>query len=558
VYHPTVGPALPRQTIDVSQIAHEQNRLDQAIQLAISELRDVQEWVRAEIGETESAILGAHLALLEDPDFITKIRARIASERVSAEIGLDEESNVVVKLLLAVESEYIRERAHDVVDVKNRVLKQLGHGPAEALKQLPPGTVLVAKDLLPSDTLNLDRAHVTGLALEHGAPNSHAAILARALGIPAVGCVGSLLEVVSDGTSMLVDGERGEVVVDPSPNQAATFSVSQSSYERGASGCAGEEWRDCITRDAHAVTLLANIGRPEETEQVIRHHLAGVGLFRTEYLFIQAHEPPAFELQQDVYRRIVQSLEGRPLVIRTLDLGGDKQPTFRIPGFRGHTPFGRRGLRLSLEEKELFRTQVRAIMDSCRGNDHVSILLPMVISAEDVSRAIAVIDDIARESGCRRPSVGAMLETPSMLFELEDVLSQVDFVSVGTNDLVQFMLAIERRSTDALKEDAIFQPAILRALHHVARQAAMQNKPVSLCGEAAGDPLAACLLVGLGIDRLSMSPVRAARVRAAIREQHHSALKELATTILAASTRAEVMKLVRQLRPYAKNAGNVQ
>jgi len=548
VYHPSVGPALSRRTIDVSRIADEQIRLDQAVRLAIRELRDLEERVRAEIGEPESAILGAHLALLEDRDFIAKIRARIARERVNAEFGLDEESNILVNLLLGVDNEYIRERAHDVVDVKNRVLKQLGHGPAEALKQLPPGTVLVATDLLPSDTLNLDRAHVTALALEQGAPTSHAAILARALGIPAVGCVEHLLQVVSDGTSMLVDGERGELVVNPTPLQAASFSLSQSSYQRDTSGFLGEEWRDCVTLDGHPVTLLANVGRPEETEQINSHHLAGVGLFRTEYLFIQAREPPAFELQRDVYRRIMRALEGRPLVIRTLDLGGDKQPAFKIPGFPARGLAGMRGLRLALHEKELFRTQVRAIIDSSRGNDQVSMLLPMVISAEDVSRAMAVVDEVARELCCPRPSVGAMLETPSVLFELEDVLSQVDFVSIGTNDLVQFMLAVERRSADSLKEDAIFQPAILRALHHVARRAAMENKPLSVCGEAAGDPLAACLLVGLGIDRLSMSPVRAARVRAAIRRHHRSALKELATTVLAARTRAEVMNLVGCLR----------
>jgi phosphoenolpyruvate-protein phosphotransferase (PTS system enzyme I) len=547
VYHPSAGPALPRRAIDVPGIAGEQARLARAIQLASSELREVQEHIVTEIGETESAILDAHLALLEDPDFIGKIQARITDEQINAEAALGAECEALVKLLSAVDNEYIRERAHDIVDIKNRLLKYLGHGPSEVLKQLPPGTVLVARDLLPSDTLNLDRAHVAALVLQHGAPTSHAAILARAMGVPAVGSLGDLLDVVSDGASILVDGERGEVVVDPDPKQAASFGLTQSSYERDTSGVVEEEWRDCVTRDGCPVSLLANIGRAEEIDQVERHHLAGVGLFRTEYLFMQAQEPPTFEQQREVYLEIVQALQGRPVVIRTLDLGGDKRPRFAIPGFAGSAPFGMRGLRLSLHEKELFSTQVRAIVEVARDNNHVAILLPMVISAEDVSRATSVIDEVSGELGCDRPSVGAMLETPSVLFELEDVLGQVDFVAVGTNDLVQFMLAVERRTVESLSEDAIFQPAILRAVHHIARRAALQNKPLSLCGEAAGDPLAACLLVGLGIDRLSMSPVRAARVRAAIRKQRRTALKELATTALAAGTRSEVMKLVHEL-----------
>jgi phosphoenolpyruvate-protein phosphotransferase len=547
VYHATSGPAPPRRRIEASEVVSEQTRLLQAIELATRELKEVQERVLSEIGESESEILGAHLALLEDRDFIIKIQRRIAETRVNAEFALVQESDALVEQLTAVENEYIRERAHDIVDIKNRLLGAMGHGPAEVLEHLPPGTVLVAKELLPSDTLNLDRAHVAALVLEHGAPTSHAAILARALGVPAVGSLSNLFDLVTDGASILVDGERGEVLVDPDPEHAARFTLTQNCYDRDTSEFIGDEVRDCVTLDGHPVTLLANIGRPQEVEQVERHHLAGVGLFRTEYLFLQAREPPSLELQTHTYGNILRALEGRPVVIRTLDLGGDKQPRFAIPGFRGRVPSGLRGLRLSLYEDELFRTQVRAIVQAGRPQDHVAILLPMVVSAEDAGRAIAVVDEVAGERGRRRPTVGAMLETPSLLFELDDVLSQVDFVSIGTNDLVQFMLAVERRSVETLREDAFFQPAILRAVHDVARRAAQQNKPLSLCGEAAGDPLAACLLVGLGVDQLSMSPVRAARVRAAIRKQERARLKNLATAALAAGTRAEVMKLVQDL-----------
>ena len=326
LYHAGAAPVVSRCSITCKQIEAEKRRFVLAVGASRRELRDVQEHVLAEIGETESEIIGTHLALLTDPIFIERIERRIETESINAEFALKEEADAVVKEIRGAANEYLRERSHDVVDVKNRLLKHLGHGSAAVLEHLPPGTVLVARDLLPSDTLKLDRAHIAGLVLEGGGPTSHAAILARSMGIPAVGCIDGLFARVADGKCIFVDGERGHVLIDPDPGQAAEFARSRGNYDRELSGLVTDEWRECVTLDREPITLLANIGRPSEVEPVQRHHLAGVGLFRTEYLFMESQQPPSVDTQRDAYRSVLRRLGGRPLTIRTFDLGGDKRP----------------------------------------------------------------------------------------------------------------------------------------------------------------------------------------------------------------------------------------
>lgn len=545
IYHAGTAPAAPRRSIGPAEVDGEKRRLMLAVGSAQRELSEVRERVLAEIGEAESEIIGAHLALLTDPTFIARIERRIKTESINAELALEEEADAVAQEIRHLGNGYLRERSHDIVDVKNRLLKHLGHGSAAVLEQLPPGTVVVARELLPSDTLNLDRAHVVGLVLEGGGPTSHAAILARSMGIPAVGGIDSLFTHVADGNCILVDGERGDVLVDPDPAQVAEFARSRGSYDRDLSRLVTDEWRECVTLDGHPIVLMANIGRPSEVEQVRRHHLAGIGLFRTEYLFMESPERPTLDAQRDAYHAVLGRLGGLPMTIRTFDLGGDKRPQFATDVLsRGSG--GLRGLRFSLRENRMFRVQIRAIMEAAEASDEVAILLPMVASAEDLERAIGVIDEVAEDQHRQRPRVGAMLETPSALFEVDDILSLVDFASLGTNDLTQFMLGADRRTVESVSDDAIFQPALLRALQHVAQRAKAHEKPVTVCGEAAGDPLAACLLIGLGLERLSMSPARAARVRAAVRRHRRSDLANIAARAVEARTRSQVVAIVHE------------
>jgi phosphotransferase system enzyme I (PtsI) len=546
VYHSRVPLPVPRRPLAASEIPGEKARLDAAILASVAELEQVRERILSEFGEAESEIIASHLAFVKDPDFIAKVEKRIEGDLVNAEFAVQAEADDAAALLARADSHYLRERAADIFDLKQRVLKHLGHGAATRLRQLPPGTVLVARELLPTDTLTLDRAHVSGLALEHGAPTSHAAILARAMGIPAVSHLPGLMAHVRDGVSVLVDGERGELIVDPLPGQILSFGAARRSYDAASARATEGEASDCVTEDGVSISLLANIGRPAEAEQVRRHHLDGVGLFQTEYLFLESTEPPTLEHQRQVYASVLAELRPRPLVIRTLDLGGDKTPSFPISALRGSAS-SIRGLRLSLREATLFTGQIQAILEASFAASDVAVLLPMVLCAEDFRQAKEMFEDLASTARPeRRPPLGAMIETPSALFELDEILELCDFVSVGTNDLAQFMLAIERRSVQAFDEDAVFQPAILRALHRVVRAAERYGKPVTLCGEVAGDARCACLLAGIGFRRLSMSPVRAARVRAALRAHRYRDLRALAEEALESKSREQVARVVQK------------
>lgn len=339
---------------------------------------------------------------------------------------------------------------------------------------------------------------------------------------------------------MWVDGERGEVLLAPDASQTTAFTDSRGRYDRVLSRLTSEEGERCATLDGHAVTLLGNIGRPSEVEAVHEHHLRGVGLFRTEYLFLDAAERPSVDFQRELYRGVLSGLRGQPLVVRTFDFGGDKCPLFlaRAPST------GLRGLSFSLDEGVLLREQIRAVIEAAAPEHEVSLLLPMVSSAADMERALELVEQVASSLRRRRPRLGAMIETPSAVFELDEILRVADFASVGTNDLTQFMLGLDRTSAGALGDEGVFQPAMLRALRRIAECGAAHGRSITVCGEAAGHPVAALVLVGLGFRSLSMSPVRAAQVRSAIRRSHASRLAELSSQALRLSTRAQVIEHV--------------
>lgn len=545
VYHSGSAADPVKRTLLPAEFGDEQLRFRRAVAAACREVAEMRERVWAEIGEAESDIIGAHLMLLEDAGLMAAVERRIEVERVNAEHALRTETDVVASKIRDSKSAVLRERAHDIADVTHRLLSHLGHGSGQVLEHLPPSTVIVARELLPSDTLNLDREHVVGIVLERGAPHSHTAILARAMGIPAVGGIDSLLGRIREGDRVLVDGERGEVLLDPDSSRTDAFTRSWGSYDRDLNQLASEERKHCVTLDEQRVTLLANIGRPSEVEHVQRHHLAGIGLFRTEYLVLESREQPSVDSQRKIYRTVFDGLGGKPLTIRTFDFGADKRPQF-INGTLDRQSLGLRGLSFSLKEDSLLRGQIRAVMEATSPEDDVSLLLPLVVSAEELEVAQELVDQVASSLGRKRPRVGAMIETPSAVFEIDEILRSADFASVGTNDLSHFMIGAERRTAGTLGDDAVFQPAILRALRHIAERGLALGRPVSVCGEAAGDPLAALVLVGLGFRTLSMSPVRAARVRSAIRSHRASALTALANQVLTLSSRTEVTRRLRQ------------
>lgn len=533
VYTRRYEPPPPRYRIEPEQVSEEHLRFYEALGKSSEELFNLRQRVLSELGRAESEIFATHLALVKDPQFVNKVKDRIGRDLVNVEHALDVEVGDLMRLLSELENEYMQERAADVKDVGERVLKHLGHGPQEALYSVPPGSVVVAEDLLPSDTLNMDRAHVVGIVTEFGGSTSHMAILSRSLGIPAVSGIADVCREIPQGSDVLVDGTGGTVTLGPTAELRDEFLAVQERYDHQNLKMVREEGKECVTLDGTRITLLANIGRSDEASEVRRHNLDGVGLFRTEYLFIESPEPPDLQMQIAAYEEVARELEGLPVVIRTLDLGADKKPLFPVPLLEDDSMLGNRGLRFSLIEGNLLATQLQAIAEVAGRHEQMTVLFPMVIGAGDLKEAINRLKEMVARSGSEKmPSVGAMIEAPSSLFELEEILALVDFVSLGTNDLAQFMLAADRYAVDLLGEEAILHPSVLRAIRRVVEAANERNHPVSVCGEAAGHPALAALLVGLGIRELSMASRRAARVRYALRRHRLGDLEDFARQAL--------------------------
>jgi phosphoenolpyruvate-protein phosphotransferase len=456
------------------------------------------------------------------------------------------EINDFVDLLAEMENEYIKERATDVIDIGNRILKNLLQHQDNTTEPIPPNSVLVAHELFPSDTLKLKRSNISAIVTERGGETSHSAILARSLNIPAVTGVQGILEKVHNGQPLLVDGERGIVTIEPSAGNKQTFISQKSRYdEKTIQTEEAEQQKECITSDGIRIKLYANLARPYEIDLVHKYQLDGVGLFRTEHLFLSRTSPPGAEEQEEIYRGMVTGLSDKPLTIRTFDLGADKLASFLSLGHETNPYMGLRGIRLALQEKTLFRTQLQAILRAS-GHGQTRILLPMVIQKEDIQETRALLLEEAESLGVEFvPPLGIMIETPAAVFSLDSLLEEVDYVSIGTNDLTQFILATDRNASELLDIHSVLQPAVMRAVMEVVRVTQKKNVPVSVCGEAASDPLLACLFIGLGLRELSMSPIKTNSVKHVLRSMSITQLQDIAFQAISHSSREEVWKFLQ-------------
>lgn len=513
------GAAVPHYRIAASVTGEEHRRLESALRRGAEDLARLQERVQAALGRPEAEIFEAHRALLNDEQFRQRVCTHIDLQQVNAEWAVETTVGEIAASLESADNEYLRERAADVRDLGRRILRHLSDDERRPLAYLPAGSILVAQELFPLDLMEIDRAHLAAIVTERGGATSHAAILARALAIPAITGVADATSSIPAGVELLVDGGSGVVLVDPPADEAEHFSQRAQSYDRGQSIAITEENLVAQTLDGAAIGLYANIGQAVEAREAVEHRLDGVGLYRTEYLFLNEAEAPPYEKHRAAYEDAARRLDGRPLVIRTLDLGGDKFPRFLESHHEANPMLGLRGLRFSLTEgRALFETQIRAILGVAASHREVRILLPMVLGPADFSAARSIIEKLAREEHLRkRPKIGAMIETPAAVLMIHDILELADFASIGTNDLTQFVLAADRNAFDVIEHHTVLHPAVLRAIKLVAEAGEKAGKAVAVCGEAAANPAVAGLLVGLGIRQLSVSPAASAWVRQRIR-----------------------------------------
>ncbi len=522
--------------------------LERAVKTVQGEIHTRRQQVQASLGENQAAIFDAHALILEDPDLLDRVRKRIYSEQGNAAQAWAESITEVAAGYRALDNPYLRQRALDVEDVGNQVLYVLAGAPGEKPIQIEKPVILVAQDLTPTQTAHLDTDKILGLVTVGGGPTSHSAILARARGIPAVAGANASITALPDGTPVGVDAFRGLLWIEPSPEKQKELQVARETWLQRKEELLSQTHLPATTVDGHRIEVAANVGSLKDAEAAVRYGAEAVGLLRTEFLFLTRTTPPDEEEQASVLRRIGETMGDRPVIVRTLDVGGDKPlPYIEMP--EEANPFlGVRAIRLSLAYPELFITQLRAVLQAGHGRAF-RLMYPMVNSLREIQQANNLLET-AHETLVQegRPHLwpietGIMIETPAAALQSRLLASEVNFFSIGTNDLTHYTLAAERGNPQLAEFSDALEPAVLRLIREVASAAHEAGKWAGVCGELAGEIAAVPILIGLGIDELSMNPAAIPEAKAIIRKLQWAEAQTLAEKAL----NAESAVVVRQI-----------
>jgi phosphoenolpyruvate-protein phosphotransferase (PTS system enzyme I) len=529
-----------RRAVSPGELEKEERRLRKAAGKAADEFARHSREAKGDIGSELAAILEAHGLIAQDETYLGAIAARIRRDRVNAEWALAEVTRELGERLAAADSSAMREREADIADVAREIGAQLSGGEGPASLVLPRGSILVADELSPVDAARLDPRRVLGLALERGGPTSHASIIARSFGLPAVVGIPGLCDRVSPERPIVVDGDRGIVETEPS-RQRLRKSLERVREDREKSRrLRGRTAGLASTADGLRIAVRANLELPEEIPALERFRAEGIGLFRSEFLYLRAlPSSPGVEEQREAYETLLEAAAPHPVVVRTYDLGGEKG----IGPAPGENPaLGLRGLRYCLAHPELFEEQLIALcLASRRGQ--LRVLLPMVTSLSELTAARRFLARAAARAGVDVPPLGVMIEVPSAALLAERLAQEADFFSIGTNDLAQYGLAVDRSNPDVSALYRPHHPAILRLVRMVVDAGRAKGRPVAVCGELAGDPIGAAVLVGLGITELSVTPVAIPAVKEHLSRIDAGRARELALRALEASEPHEVERL---------------
>ncbi len=544
------NPELTVEKKSVTEVEAEVARLEAALETSKSELEIIREHARKELGDDKAEIFEAHLLVLSDPELINPIKDKITNENVNAEHALDEVAAMFINMFESMDNEYMKERAADIRDVTKRVLAHLLGVNVSNPSLISEEVVIIAEDLTPSDTAQLNRKFVKGFTTDIGGRTSHSAIMARSMEIPAVVGTKTVMEDIQNGVLVIVDGLDGEVIVDPSEETVRAYEKKAAEYAEQKAEWAKLVNEKTVSADDHHVELAANIGTPEDVKGVLENGGEGVGLYRTEFLYMGREELPTEEEQFTSYKTVLERMEGKPVVVRTLDIGGDKElPYLNLP--KEMNPFlGFRAIRLCLEMQDMFRTQLRALLRaSVYGN--LKIMFPMIATVDEFRQAKAILlEEKAKlqQEGVQVSEdieVGMMVEIPSSAVIADLFAKEVDFFSIGTNDLIQYTLAADRMNERVSYLYQPYNPAILRLVNMVIKAAHKEGKWVGMCGEMAGDEIAIPILLGLGLDEFSMSATSILKARSQIRQLSKADIEPHLDTILSMSSTEEVIEFVK-------------
>ncbi|MEK3800071.1 phosphoenolpyruvate--protein phosphotransferase [Peribacillus sp. FSL H8-0477] len=538
-----------KRTIEVP--ADEQARFRAAIETSKQELESIRDKAEKDLGADKAAIFEAHLLVLSDPELLTPIEDRIKSESINAEFALKETADMFVMMFEQMDNEYMRERAADIRDVTKRVLAHLLGVQIPNPSMIAEEVIVIAEDLTPSDTAQLNRQFVKGFTTDVGGRTSHSAIMARSMEIPAVVGTKAATAEIQNGDLVIVDGLTGVVHINPTPELVKRYEDEYTAYEAQKAEWAKLVNEPTISVDGKQVELVANIGTPKDITGVIQNGGEGVGLYRTEFLYMGRDQLPTEDEQFEAYKAVLEGLSGKPVVVRTLDIGGDKElPYLNLP--KEMNPFlGHRAIRLCLEEQEIFRTQLRALLRaSSFGN--LKIMFPMIATLGEFRQAKAILEEEKQEllkngvSVSDHIEVGIMVEIPSTAVMADTFAKEVDFFSIGTNDLIQYTMAADRMNEQVSYLYQPYNPAILRLVKMVVDAAHKEGKWAGMCGEMAGDEVAIPLLLGLGLDEFSMSATSILKARSLITKLSQSEMESLAVSVLAMDTNDAVKAAVEE------------
>ncbi len=527
-------------------------RLDAALLQAEDELASLRERAGQQMGKEEAGIFTAQQAILQDPELQGRVRKLVEGEHVNAEFAWNEGVRFYAAMLRSVPDEYIAARAADVEDVGRRVLARL-QGHTDERRQLDKPSIVVAEELTPADTVLLDRQYLLAFCTEGGGPTSHVAILSKALGVPCIVGLGAQLASVQDDSLLLVDGTTGELLIDPNEETQAEYLEKAAGLAALQKEAAASASQPAVTRDGRRLEVVANIGSLDDAVEAMRQGAEGVGLLRTEFLFLDRATAPDEEEQVRAYSAIFQAIgPSKPIVVRTLDIGGDK-PAPYLDAPKEDNPFlGLRGVRLTLRFKSLFQTQLRSLLRAGVGYD-LRVMFPMVSTPDEFIEARQLLYGCrtslqAEGRACNQNcQVGIMVEVPSAAILARVFAREVDFFSIGTNDLSQYTLAAERTRTAVAYLADPLHPSVLQLIWQVIEAAHAQRKWVGLCGELAGNPLATPVLLGLGLDEFSASPRSLALLKQAIRKSSVDAGRAVAQKALEMSNAQEVRSFLQAL-----------
>ena len=533
----------------ISDTEAEINRVREGIEKFVADTTAMADKMEATVGAKDADILRGHIMLLQDPTIEEQIVDLINNEKVNAEKALDQVLEQTAELFSQIPDELLQQRATDLRDIKGRILKILLGIEEQDISEVPEGTVLVARDLTPSMTAGIIPEKIAGVLTEVGGRTSHSAILARAMEIPAVLSIEAICSQVKNGDTVVLNGTTGEAIVNPDEETIAVYEKMLEDYRKERELLKQYTGKPTVSKDGTKVELVCNIGKPEDAKKAVECDGEGIGLFRTEFLFMDRDTVPTEEEQFEAYKSVAETMAGKPVIIRTLDIGGDKEIPY-LGLEKEENPFlGFRAIRFCLQRRDIYETQLRALVRASAFGK-IKVMIPLVTGVDELRQVKAIVADIMKEYDAagveynKKLQIGVMMETPAACLMADVLAKEADFFSIGTNDLTGYTMAVDRGNAKVAYLYSAYNPAVLRAIKRIIECGKQEGIMVGMCGEAAADPKLIPLLLAFGLDEFSVSATSVLKTRKNISENDIAQCKALADKVMECTTEEEVLNIL--------------